>query len=188
MTFDVRMPARCWIAPEIPTATYSVGETVFPVWPTWSPCGRQPASTTARDAPTAALPPNARASSSSSVKFTGSLSPRPPEMTIGASATSTAPAAAAFACDVRHVHGERDTEPRRDTGREVLPRGARSEQDGPVPTCLRALGHGAGPPLRRVATERGGRRGDDPVGAVLGELVDAADRAGAQHEGLDLPT
>src|SRR2546429_8305107 len=73
MTFDVRMPARCWIAPEIPTATYSVGETVFPVWPTWSPCGRQPASTTARDAPTAALPPNARARSSSSVKFTGSL-------------------------------------------------------------------------------------------------------------------
>ena len=38
------MPARCWIAPEIPTATYSCGETVLPVCPTWNSCGYQPAS------------------------------------------------------------------------------------------------------------------------------------------------
>src|SRR6266540_551054 len=96
MTLDVRIPARCWIAPEMPTATYSVGLTVFPVWPTWSAWGRHPASTTARDAPTAALPPNAAASASSTLKFAGSLSPRPPDTTIGASATSRAPASAAL--------------------------------------------------------------------------------------------
>src|SRR5881628_1293786 len=88
------MPARCWIAPEMPTAIYRVGLTVLPVWPTWSACGRQPASTTARDAPTAARPPNAAASSSSTLKFAGSFKPRPPEMTIGASATSSVPAVA----------------------------------------------------------------------------------------------
>src|SRR5438270_3867 len=50
MTLEVRIPARCWIAPEMPTATYNVGLTVLPVCPTWSACGRHPASTTARDA------------------------------------------------------------------------------------------------------------------------------------------
>ena len=33
------MPARCWMAPEIPFATYSCGETTLPVWPTWNACG-----------------------------------------------------------------------------------------------------------------------------------------------------
>ena len=31
----VCMPARCWMAPEIPTAMYRFGDTVTPVWPTW---------------------------------------------------------------------------------------------------------------------------------------------------------
>ena len=35
IVFDVCMPARCWIAPEMPQATYSWGDTVLPVWPTW---------------------------------------------------------------------------------------------------------------------------------------------------------
>src|SRR5713101_8158330 len=44
------MPARCWIAPEIPSAMYRSGDTVFPVWPTCSSFGRQPASVTAQPA------------------------------------------------------------------------------------------------------------------------------------------
>ncbi len=28
------MPAKCWIAPEIPTAIYRSGATILPVWPT----------------------------------------------------------------------------------------------------------------------------------------------------------
>src|SRR3954452_12656351 len=54
IVLDVCMPARCWIAPEMPTAMYSCGDTVTPVWPTCMLCGTQPASTTAREAPTAA--------------------------------------------------------------------------------------------------------------------------------------
>ena len=56
------MPARCWMAPEMPAATYSCGETVLPVWPTWCWCGYQPASVAAREAPTAAPRESARAS------------------------------------------------------------------------------------------------------------------------------
>src|SRR6476620_290225 len=54
IVLDVCMPARCWMAPEMPHATYSCGDTCLPVWPTWLVCGYQPASTAARDAPTAA--------------------------------------------------------------------------------------------------------------------------------------
>lgn len=36
MVFDVCIPARCWMAPEMPSAMYSCGETVLPVWPTWN--------------------------------------------------------------------------------------------------------------------------------------------------------
>src|SRR5207237_5946821 len=60
--------------------------------------GRQPASTTAREAPTAALPPNAAASSSSTLKLAGSLRPRPPDTIMGASATSRLPAGAGLIC------------------------------------------------------------------------------------------
>src|SRR2546427_104896 len=96
MTLEVRIPARCWIAPEMPTATYRVGLTVLPVCPTWSAWGRHPASTTARDAPTAARPAKAAASSSNTLKLAGSLSPRPPDTMMGASATSSVPASAAL--------------------------------------------------------------------------------------------
>jgi len=51
------MPTLCWIAPEMPAARYSFGETVLPVWPICAAYGYQPASTTARVAPTA--PPSA---------------------------------------------------------------------------------------------------------------------------------
>src|SRR5439155_22421587 len=75
----------------------------------------------------------------------------------------------------------------RDAGREVLPGGARGEYDRAVAACPRVLGHRAGESFRRVAAERGARRRDDLVGAVLGKLVGAAHGAGAEHEGLDLP-
>src|SRR5690606_39125795 len=35
----VCIPARCWIAPEIPSATYSCGDTETPVCPTWCAYG-----------------------------------------------------------------------------------------------------------------------------------------------------
>src|SRR5690606_37252051 len=87
IVLDVCMPARCWIAPEMPAATYSCGETCLPVWPTCEECGYQPASTAAREAPTAAPSESAKSS-------TGEKSPpvpRPPETTIAASASSGRP-------------------------------------------------------------------------------------------------
>ena len=77
------MPTLCWIAPEMPQAMYSFGETDLPVWPTCVEYGYQPASTTARVAPTA--PPSAEASSSRSVKPSGEPSPRPPATMMSAS-------------------------------------------------------------------------------------------------------
>src|SRR6185312_3540486 len=86
MVLDVCMPARCWIAPEMPTARYNCGDTVLPVWPTWNWCGYQPASVTAREAPTAA--PRASASFSMILKPSSEPVPRPPETTICASDSS----------------------------------------------------------------------------------------------------
>src|ERR1700733_10920166 len=86
IVFDVCIPARCWIAPEMPTATYSWGETVLPVCPTWNWCGYQPASVTARDAPTAA--PRESASFSMMPNPSADPVPRPPETTICASVSS----------------------------------------------------------------------------------------------------
>ena len=83
------MPARCWIAPEMPLATYSCGETVLPVWPTWNVCGIQPESTAAREAPTAAPSASARPSTGSKLPPV----PRPPETTIAASVSSGRPVA-----------------------------------------------------------------------------------------------
>lgn len=34
IVFESFMPARCWMAPEMPTAMYKSGATTFPVWPT----------------------------------------------------------------------------------------------------------------------------------------------------------
>src|SRR6185437_5761681 len=80
---DPCIPTLCWIAPEMPHAMYSLGETVLPVCPTWVEYGYHPASTTARVAPTA--PPSALASSSTSVKFSGPPRPRPPATITSAS-------------------------------------------------------------------------------------------------------
>src|ERR1022692_540706 len=86
IVFEVCIPARCWMAPEMPTARYSCGETILPVWPTWNWCGYQPASVAALDAPTAA--PSASASFSIRAKFSALPTPRPPETTIEASVSS----------------------------------------------------------------------------------------------------
>jgi hypothetical protein len=56
------------------------GETVLSVCPTWKAWGYQPASVTARDAPTAA--PRASASCSTSLKPSAEPVPRPPETTV----------------------------------------------------------------------------------------------------------
>ncbi len=32
---EVSHQPRCWMAPEMPTAMYSSGATILPVWPTW---------------------------------------------------------------------------------------------------------------------------------------------------------
>src|SRR6266513_3465927 len=84
---ELCMPTLCWIAPEMPRATYSFGETVLPVWPIWAEYGYQPASTTARVAATA--PPSAPASSSASLKLSASPSPRPPPTRMSASSMLT---------------------------------------------------------------------------------------------------
>src|SRR5215831_16966763 len=83
MVLDVCMPARCWIAPEIPTAMYNCGDTVTPVWPTCILCGTHPASVAARDAPTAA--PRESASASMILKFSAPPTPRPPDTITDAS-------------------------------------------------------------------------------------------------------
>jgi hypothetical protein len=73
----------------------------LPVWPICKLYGTHPASTTAREAPTAELP-MAMASSSSSLKFEGSCSPRPPAMTTLAS-SSFGPAAASSCRSTRRA-------------------------------------------------------------------------------------
>lgn len=87
MTLLSFMPARCWMAPEIPAARYSCGATFLPVWPTCKLLSAKPLSTAARDAPIAA--PSASASggiSRSNSSF--DLRPRPPETTFFADASS----------------------------------------------------------------------------------------------------
>lgn len=69
------IPATCWIAPLIPSATYSSGATTFPVCPTCCSLGASPASTTARDAPTA--PPRWSARSRARASPRGLCIPRP---------------------------------------------------------------------------------------------------------------
>ena len=89
MVWLVCMPARCWMAPEMPLATYRLGDTVLPVWPIWWLWGIQPASVAARDAPTA--PPSASASSPTRSKPSALPRPRPPETMIAASVISGRP-------------------------------------------------------------------------------------------------
>merc|ERR1719245_2823846 len=86
ISFESFMPAKCWIAPEIPTATYSSGATILPVCPTCMSLGTMPASTAARDAPTAA--PILSAKSYSIWKLSPLFIPLPPLMTTLALASS----------------------------------------------------------------------------------------------------
>ena len=80
-------PAKCCIAPEIPIAIYKLEATGLPVWPTCSLCGRQPRSETGLEQAVAA--PKTSAKSSIRFQFSGPLRPRPPEITISASAIET---------------------------------------------------------------------------------------------------
>src|SRR5512143_759583 len=84
ITLEPFMPARCWMAPEMPAAMYSSGATTLPVWPTCQSFGTQPASTAARLAPTAA--PSSSASASTGLK--SPFVPRPPETIARASVSS----------------------------------------------------------------------------------------------------
>mmetsp|Transcript_49231 Transcript_49231/g.74897 ORF Transcript_49231/g.74897 Transcript_49231/m.74897 type:complete len:218 (-) Transcript_49231:230-883(-) len=70
------------MAPEIPAAMYRSGATTLPVCPTCQSLGQNPASTAARDAPTAA--PNLSARASKMGKLSPLLIPRPPLTTIPA--------------------------------------------------------------------------------------------------------
>ena len=89
IVFEVCMPARCWIAPEMPLRRRAGRDTVLPVCPIWKECGIQPESTAAREAPTAA--PRESASCSTGSKLPPV--PRPPATTIAASVSSGRPVA-----------------------------------------------------------------------------------------------
>ena len=60
--------------------TVATGATILPVWPTWRSLETKPASTAAREAPTAA--PSRSARSYSSLKLSPLFIPRPPDTTI----------------------------------------------------------------------------------------------------------
>ena len=80
------IPAKCWMAPEIPTATYNSGATILPVCPTCISLGTNPASTAAREAPTPA--PSLSAKSYSILKLSPDFIPRPPEIILDAAVSS----------------------------------------------------------------------------------------------------
>lgn len=74
------IPAKCWIAPDIPTHKYSCGATFFPVWPIWRLLSANPLSTAALDAPMAAPRTSARGWIRAS-NCSLDLRPRPPDTT-----------------------------------------------------------------------------------------------------------
>ncbi len=76
------------MAPEIPSATYSFGATVWPELPIWRSIGSQPASQIGREAPSSA--PIASASWRASAIFSSSLIPRPTATMRSACERSTA--------------------------------------------------------------------------------------------------
>ena len=80
------MPAKCCIAPDIPTATYKSGATTLPVCPTCQSLGAKPESTAALLAPTAA--PNLSARPSMISKFSLLPTPLPPDTTTFAEVNS----------------------------------------------------------------------------------------------------
>mmetsp|Transcript_6936 Transcript_6936/g.14267 ORF Transcript_6936/g.14267 Transcript_6936/m.14267 type:complete len:253 (-) Transcript_6936:314-1072(-) len=80
ITLESFIPLKCCMAPEIPAAIYKSGATTFPVWPTCQSLGQNPASTAAREAPTAA--PSLSARPSRMGKLSPLLIPRPPLTTM----------------------------------------------------------------------------------------------------------
>jgi hypothetical protein len=109
------MPARCWMAPEMPAAMYSFGAMILPVWPTCASAGASPASTAARVAPSAPptappLPGRDAASARRRAKPAASRAPRPPATTHAAEPRSADVAAVvpASACR-RRVRAEAAT-------------------------------------------------------------------------------
>lgn len=87
MTLLSFIPARCWMAPDIPAQRYNWGATFLPVCPTCKLLSAKPLSTAALDAPMAA--PNASAKGGmiwSNCSF--DFRPRPPETTLLALARS----------------------------------------------------------------------------------------------------
>ena len=70
---DSSIPAKCWIAPEIPHATYDSGRTVLPVSPTWMQWSTTPASTMARD--DATMPPSVSAKACNLLKPSAFFTP-----------------------------------------------------------------------------------------------------------------
>ena len=74
----------------MPNATYTLGLTVVPDWPTWRSCGIQPASTSGRDE--ASVAPSLAATRSNSSMLSRSPMPRPIETITSAPVMSTSPA------------------------------------------------------------------------------------------------
>ncbi|KAG0956967.1 hypothetical protein G6F31_012550 [Rhizopus arrhizus] len=135
MVLESFMPARCWMAPEIPTATYSAGATILPVCPTCQSLGAYPASTAAREAPRAA--PSFCANGSSSLKFSALPRPRPPDTTTRAPPSSG----------------------RSDTASSRLTKRAR-----PASGTAATVSTGAPPPSAGAASKAGGRTGATTTG------------------------
>jgi len=74
------IPAKCCMAPDIPNAIYSSGATTLPVCPTCNEFSAYPASTAARDAPTAAPSASARGYSVEA-NVSAFFNARPPDTT-----------------------------------------------------------------------------------------------------------
>lgn len=74
---DSSIPAKCWMAPEIPNARYNSGRTVLPVCPTCWDFSIHPESTAALEEEISA--PSSCARPSKASKPSGPPKPRPPD-------------------------------------------------------------------------------------------------------------
>src|SRR5882762_948983 len=127
------IPARCWIAPEIPIAMYSLQLTaVLPDWPTCRDFGSHPESAIGREHPSVA--PTFVASSRNCSMLSSSPTPRPIDRTKSTADTSTSPLASGAMNAPKRA---------RDSGRA----GARLRTGG-----LPGFGSGLKVPVRRQST------------------------------------